>query len=1219
MTPSNDTPRVCALKIFLVSIVLIVSATNCAGNAFAQSGPGEGKEGLVDLGPQDARLKGHFAPEGFQVKIVAAEPLIIDPTAMAFDDDGNLYVAEWRRADKMFDTSERIKLPEGGTARVKRRRKGTNDIVKRLRDTDGDGVYDRADVVVEGAEMPSSIFPWKNSLYLTCVGRLERWSDEDGNGDFETKTVIADGFCGFYHHWLSGMTLNSDGWFYLTAGDNDNHVIGSDGSRVEVSRCGGVFRGRVDGSKMHLFAMGFRNPYRDLAFDSRMNAFLVDNDNEDGSKFQGVRLINAVEDGDYGWRLRPGADCCVPDFDRGAVDGELPGKLPIVAKTGRGAPAGLTFYHGDALPERYRDLAIYPDVFRKLVRGYRLKPQGGANVLDETITLMTADDDLFRPCQAVVGPDGALYVLDWRSNSGGAGRLWGDGKWGRLYRMSWGGDKKTPALALKANDWKRVTKGTDDQLKAMIKGGDFHEARRALRELVSRGENHRAFFLGLANDRNAPSYSRLLGVQGLRQLWNESVESEMVKLLDDPSVDVRRLAAQALSWEPTERRPGLVPIFVAHLNDKDGHVLRELALAIGQHGWSVPFDAAPTLTAWLLAHPNEDVVTRDAFIRGLERLGDPGVESIARLVRSGNAEERAKAVAVFSAFRTAPAAKKLPELVKTAGLTGAERLALVKMFKDIPLNIPTPTEGLAEFVAEHAEFDPAIKRATLEVCLLAGNPAGNLVLKLLDDRDDSVRLIATDSAARAHPAGAAEKLIARLSESDRSSLERAAIARALATFGTPAHTAIETSYKKFADDPAFRAAALRALADGDRVRAEPLALQAVQSDRGPLRAAALQILSETPQGSLALGRVFLERKLDRADLPLILAALRRYDTAEHRPIREKIEADALKGTSSLKPDEIKSRVVGGDPWKGLNVYLREDRAKCQTCHKLESVGGNVGPALTGVYQALSIDKLIESMLEPSKEIKEGYEAYKVAMKDGRIVTGIKVSQDAQALTLKDANGRESRLNLSDIDESAKDPISMMPVGLVLDLSTDELVNLLAFLQSKPAQEALRVRSRIQHALALGPLEPAALEIVPKSAETFDPRAEILGRRIAGSNTTWTPLDSNSGGTMNLRGHLASGGGRALVAVELVADADQDAAIRLGASGAARVYLNGVRLAETAAQGRPEPIESTVRLPLKNGRNLLVLAIDHSPSNDNRLLLELDSPKAVVAKVPGGKP
>ena len=115
------------------------------------------------------------------------------------------------------------------------------------------------------------------------------------------------------------------------------------------------------------------------------------------------------------------------------------------------------------------------------------------------------------------------------------------------------------------------------------------------------------------------------------------------------------------------------------------------------------------------------------------------------------------------------------------------------------------------------------------------------------------------------------------------------------------------------------------------------------------------------------------------------------------------------------------------------------------------------------------------------------------------------------------------MNLSDIDESAKAPVSLMPLGLVLNLSTDELVNLLAFLQSKPAQESLRVRARIDHANALGPLETLDREEVPKSAEEFDPHAKVAGR--GGSRLTWTPLDSNSGGTMNLRGQLAAEGGR----------------------------------------------------------------------------------------------
>ncbi len=527
----------------------------CGHAARAQTGPGEGREALAELGRFDPRLNGHYAPKGFKVQVIAAEPTIVDPTAMAFADDGTLYVAEWKQADRTFDTWETMKLPEGGTARVLHRRKATPDVVKRLLDTDDDGVYDASEVVVDGTEMPAAIFPWKNSLYLTCVGRLERWSDEDGDGKFELRTVLADGFCGTYHHWLSGMVLNADGWLYLTAGDNDNHVVGSDGSRVEVSRSGGVFRCRVDGSSMHLFALGFRNPYRDIAFNATFDPFLADNDNEDGSKFQGVRLINPVEEGDYGWRLRPGATCCQPDFDRGAADGELPGKLPIIANTGRGAPAGLVVYNGVALPDRYRDLAIYPDVFRRLVRAYRVKPKGGSYALGREVTLMTADDDLFRPCQAVVGADGALYVLDWRSNSGGAGRLWGDGERGRLYRITWEGDGDDPALPLKENNWRRVKEGCDDALRSMITGRDFGEADRALRELVERRgavapAPTRAMLLGLMNDKAMALHARLLGLQGARRLWDGEVERAMVAALDDPEADVRRLAAQALSWEP---------------------------------------------------------------------------------------------------------------------------------------------------------------------------------------------------------------------------------------------------------------------------------------------------------------------------------------------------------------------------------------------------------------------------------------------------------------------------------------------------------------------------------------------------------------------------------------------------------------------------------------------------------------------------------------------
>ena len=1201
----------CLLSLAAWACVMALSP----GSARAQVGPAEGREGLVDLGNQDARLKGHYGMPGFKVQIVAAEPTIIDPTAMAFDDQGRLYVAEWRKADRMYDTFDIVKLPEGGTQRITRRRKATMDIVKRLEDRDKDGIYEYSEVVVDGAEMPSSIFPWKGSLYLTCVGRLEKWSDEDGDGKFETRDILANGFCGFYHHWLSGMTLGTDGWLYLTAGDNDNHVVGADGSRVEVSRCGGVFRSRPDATRMNLFALGFRNPYRDLVFNSNFDAFIVDNDNEDGSKFQGVRLINPVEEGDYGWRLLPGAFCCRPDFDRGAVDGELPGKLPIVAKTGRGAPAGLAAYEGTAFPDRFRDLLIYPDVFRKLVRAYEVEPKGGANVLKREITLMTADDDLFRPCQTVIGPDGALYVLDWRSNSGGAGRLWGDGQWGRLYKITWGGTDKEPAIKARPKaDWTHVTGASEAQLFDMLKGKDYHQADRALRELVERGEKSRPGLIALMNDKNAPERARCLGLQGARQLWNADTEAALVAGLADSSFQIRRLAAQAISWEPVKSRPDLVPVLESHLSrEKNGQVIRELALAIGRHATDNPARAGEAMLTWLHDHPGADVATRDAFIRSIERLGETAVEVVAQTIRLSSDSRRTNAVGVFSAMRTEPAARRLPDLVILPNLSADDRLVFVRMFKDIPLNIPVATAKLVQYVQAHPELDSRIEQATLQNVRLAGLPATELVNRLMDDADESVRVAAVQYASESRFPKLAEKLGGRLTNAKLGTAERLAVLRALRTTGASAFDLIAKAAGTNEQDTVWAVAVLRGLAETDRKRALPYLEKALASTADDVRADALSLLGEQPATALRLGQLYVENKLKAADAPTVLAALRKFNSDAHREVQAKIEKQIEDSIKSIDRKALAALVDKADPWRGLGVFLREGGARCTTCHRMETVGGNVGPALTGAFQSYSTDKLIESILEPSKELKEGYESYKVALKNGRVVTGIKVSQDDKTLVLREASGQELRIEVAEIDEQARDTVSLMPVGLVADLSQQEMADLLAFLRSKPAQESLKNIEKVRRVTAIGPLP---LEADGKSVSLARPdlNKTLVGQD--GQTIGWVALDSASSSMMNLRGQFGTNPGRAYVAIWLESPVDQTAGLRMGVEGQSRLYLNGQKVASPRPTPGGKLPDEPIALKLKKGWNIVTLATDRVPAGENRLQMTIQSASALRISASG---
>ena len=128
----------------------------------------------------------------------------------------------------------------------------------------------------------------------------------------------------------------------------------------------------------------------------------------------------------------------------------------------------------------------------------------------------------------------------------------------------------------------------------------------------------------------------------------------------------------------------------------------------------------------------------------------------------------------------------------------------------------------------------------------------------------------------------------------------------------------------------------------------------------------------------------------------------------------KLRADVLRGglLLSLEPgqvDKIRVQVnTKGDPKKGKELYLNTKLLACATCHKMEGVGGAVGPDLSRLWETMTVEKILEAIVDPSKEIKEGFQTYRLVTTDTKTYTGLRIKDDAKEVVIRDANGRDIR-------------------------------------------------------------------------------------------------------------------------------------------------------------------------------------------------------------------
>jgi len=1061
---------------------------------------------LVDQGISDPRLKGLFAPEGFRVEIVAEAPTVVNPVGMTFGPDGSLFVIEWR-PDLGKETApffETIRYRDGSTRVLNTMKKFEVDVVKQLTWNPQTGKYDRAETILT-EELPSTIMFHDGWLYTASRGTVRRYKKSSPTSftggpvapttntgaatqtstRWDTREVIAQGFCGFHHHQVSGLSIGPDGWLYITTGDDDNVVEGSDGQRATVMRTGAVFRCLPDGSKMEIFSLGYRNPYRSIAHDDKYHWFHADNDQEDGSKFTGCRLMHVAEGSDYGWRLKPGARCCQTDFLRGAVAGERPGKLPPMLKTGRGSPAGVLLYHDTQLPAQYRGLMYYPDVFRKLIRAYRIAPKGSTFEIIGEMEFMKSEDPLFRPCEMNIGPDGAIYVCDWRTDSGGAGKIWGDGTHGRIYRLTWDGTKESPAVPVRARDtWAKLLPPNGNSCKIpdlveAMRSPDLTTRDLAQRELARRiksdkdlkamKETEREYYstpekvhelVIPLTEEDEPLSTRLAAYYLLQQHWNVGIAKLFFAGLDDKEVDVRCVCADGLgrNLKPDDLAACLA--LAKALSDEALPVRRVAALALGRLGNDGAVD--PLIAAWKNDN-GEDPFLHDAYLRALERLGRPGIQGLLTLANSGEAADWNRVATAFLALRSKAAAEALPELLASPHFSPGQRSDLVRSYLNYQFDPPLSLDPLASYLIARPKLATEVKIAGLEV-LAASNALGGpepakYVSALVFSDDEELRLAAITAVEQGRVVLASEALRTALIEGKRSPAERLAMMKAVRAIASHDCAATSMIILETKDEPAvLKAEALRCMAFHDPSKARAVAEPFLDQPDPLLIAEAVAALGTTEEGALIIGQRYLDKKLPRDLYPRVSEVLRKFPK---NPEIARMNAEVMKGglLLSMAPgeiDKIRALVqVKGDAKRGKAIYLNTSLVACASCHKLEGVGGQVGPDLTRVWETSTVEKLLESIVEPSKEIKEGFTTYKVTTVNGQVFTGLKISDTPSEIVIREATGRDIRIDRRDLDELSPSKISLMPDNVVSQLSFDQFIDLLAFLKSRNEQELMR--------------------------------------------------------------------------------------------------------------------------------------------------------------------
>jgi quinoprotein glucose dehydrogenase len=1084
----------------------------------AQGGPPAGQNPyepkIAPASDEGARAaKTIQAPEGTQVTLYAAEPLLANPVCFCFDEKGRLFVAEtfrlhsgvtdnrshMRKIPTWLDEDLACRTVADRLAMYKKDLKDfssydkEHDRIRLLEDTKGAGVIDKATVFADGFSAADSgigagLLARGGKVWYTCIPDLWLLHDTKGTGKADVRKSLQHGYgvhTSYLGHDLHGLRMGPDGKLYFSMGDRGFHVETA-GRILSNPDSGAVLRCNPDGSELEIVAIGLRNP-QELAFDQYGNLFTGDNNADAGDA---ARLVYVVEGGDSGWRI--GYQEMNNPVRLGPWNAERVWGMPfdqqpanVVPPCGHIAngPAGFTYNPGvTQIPQRYQEHFFLCD-FRgdggkSGVHAFKLKPRGAAFEFaakpEHFVWSVLATDCDF-------GPDGAFYVSDWVNGWEKTGK-------GRIYKIGDAERAKDPALLrVKQLLAEGMAQRPQEELVALLEHADMRIRLEAQFELAARG--FAAPLLKVVqSSKNQPA--RLHGLWGLGQIARRFPNSRVLQAaeawLKDDDAQVRTQAAKLIG---EHKLLAAYTGLVERLKDDQPPVRFQAALALGKLG---KVDAIPAICQMLKDNGDKDPYLRHAGVMALTRIGsredlrvtakDPAPALRLAALLAMRRLEMPEAAWFLSdadprlvleaarAINDTPIKAALPHLAALAPRTGMSDPLLYRVINaNFRLGMSDNAQALAK-LAGRSDVPTALRVEALNCLLDWAKPSW---------RD---RIVGLWRPLAPRPgAEAADALRANIgtifSGSDK---VRSAAAKVAAKYGIkevgPVLLDIAGDPKRSAGvrleslqalvalkDKQLKQATAMALADGDAqvrtqgrrmlAKLEPMAVLeelTTALDKGDVtdRQGALEILGDLKEpGADDLLKTWLAKLLAKEVPPEVqldlLEAAAKHPSADMKALLAKVEA-----AHSPKDHLSKWResLQGGNAEAGKKIFFDRTEVSCLRCHKIQGTGGEVGPELTGIGGKQNREYLLESIVEPDKQIAKGYETVVLTLNDGKVKSGILKSEDKKEVRLMTPEGTVVVVPVEEIDSRARGP-SAMPGDVMKHLSRRDLRDLVEFLSS----------------------------------------------------------------------------------------------------------------------------------------------------------------------------